>query len=365
MWPLDGIRVVDLTQNVAGPYSAMILADLGASVMKVEPPGGDATRTWGPPFWEDASPTFLALNRNKSQVYIDIKTQEGKSRLHDLIREADVLLVSSRPGSMERLGLDYSSLAESYPRLIYGEVTAFGNDGPRRMEAGYDPLLQAMAGIMSVTGHEGEEPVRVGTSIIDMTTGMWLALGIFGALRLRDQTGIGHRITSSLYETSVAWMCYHIPAYWASGVSPQKWGSGPSMIAPYEAFPTHDKWVVIAAGNDVLFQKLCTVLSRKEWITDPRFVANAERVKNRNELRALICDITRNESSAYWIETLLKNGIPAAPVLNVEEMMKEPQLEASGMVQSIPHSQIPDFKSIGLPLKIDDQRPSLRSAPPL
>lgn len=365
MWPLDGIRVVDLTQNVAGPYTAMILADLGASVTKVEPPGGDATRGWGPPFWEEASPTFLALNRNKAQVYLDIKTQEGIDQLHGLLRDADVLLVSSRPGAMERQGLDFESLAESYPRLIYGEVTAFGNHGPRRMEAGYDPLLQAMAGIMSVTGHEGQEPVRVGTSIIDMSTGMWLALGVFGALRLREQTGRGHRITSSLYETTIAWMCYHIPAYWASGVSPQRWGSGPAMIVPYEAFPTQDKWVVIAAGNDGLFHKLCGVLGREEWIADPRFVTNAERVIHRNELRALICDITRHESSAYWIETLVKNGIPASPVLNVAEMMKEPQLEASGMIQSIGHSRIADFKSVGLPLKIDDERPPLRVPPPL
>ncbi|WP_134702961.1 CaiB/BaiF CoA-transferase family protein [Ammoniphilus sp. YIM 78166] len=365
MWPLEGIRVVDLTQNVAGPYAGMILADFGASVTKVEPPGGDATRSWGPPFWENASPTFLAMNRNKSQKYIDIKTQEGKKELDELLTEADVLLVSSRPGAMERLGLDYECLAEKYPRLIYGEVTAFGNHGPRRMEPGYDPLMQAMGGIMSVTGHEGQAPVRVGTSIIDMTTGMWLAIGVFGALHLRQQTGKGQRITSSLYETSIAWMSYHIPSYWGTGESPQRWGSGPAMIMPYEAFPTKDKWLVIAAGNDGLFQKLCSVLGHDEWITDPRFMNNAERVRNRNELRSLICEMTQKEDSAYWISKLGERGIPSAPVLNVEEMMKEPQLEASGIIQSISHPQIPDFKSVALPIRMNDERPPLRIPPPL
>jgi crotonobetainyl-CoA:carnitine CoA-transferase CaiB-like acyl-CoA transferase len=365
MWPLEGIRVVDLTQNVAGPYAGMILAEMGASVIKIEPPGGDPTRTWGPPFWEGESPSYMALNRNKSGKTIDIKLPEGKAELHTLLETADVFLVSTRPGVMKRLELDYESLSVRYPKLIYGEITAFGNHGPRSAEPGYDPLMQAMAGIMSVTGHEGQEPVRVGTSIIDMTTGMWLATGLIGALRLRDQTGKGQWVTSSLYETAVGWMCYHIPSYWGTGVSPKRWGSAPAMISPYEAFPTKDKWIVIAAGNDRLFQKLCLVLGKREWSEDPRFITNAQRVQHRSELKTWISELTKQADSVHWIELLSGEGIPVAPVLNVEEMLAEPQLGASGMIQSIDHPKISDFKSVALPLRFNDQRPPLRFPPPL
>jgi crotonobetainyl-CoA:carnitine CoA-transferase CaiB-like acyl-CoA transferase len=365
MLPLDGIKVIDLTQNVAGPYASMILAEMGAEVIKVEPPNGDATRTWGPPFWEGISPTFLAINRNKKAITINIKDEKEREQLIKEIKDADVFLVSSRPGIMGKYGLDFESLMEINSQLIYGEVTAFGKNGPKKDEPGYDPLMQAMCGIMSVTGNEGEAPVRVGTSIIDMATGMWLATGILGALQLRERTGHGHLVTSSLFETAIKWMSHHFVGYWGSGELPGRFGSGNPMICPYEAFPTCDKWVVIAAGNDSLFKKLCQAFNRNEWVNDERFINNSRRVENRLELINLIGDITQSKTSETLLQLLKDYGIPAAPVLNVDEILKEEQLLESGMIQTINHSHIPDFKSIGLPLVLDNMRPPLRYPPPI
>lgn len=364
-WPLEGVHVVDMTQNVAGPYAGMILAEMGATVIKVEPPEGDPTRSWGPPFWEGHSASYLALNRNKQGVVINIKSEEGIASLHELLEKTDVFLISTRPGVSKRHGLDYETLHEKYPKLVYGEVTAYGHYGPKQKEPGYDPLMQAMGGIMSVTGRPGEEPVRVGTSIIDMGTGMWLALGVMGALQMRSQNGTGHRVVSALFETSVAWMTYHATSFWASGKSPQGWGSGTSTIVPYEAFPTkNDEWIIIAAGNDNLFRSLCHVLERPDWIDDERYATNAQRVNHRQELIREIRNITRTATSVDWLEKLRHAGIPASPVANVGQVMMNPQLLAGDLVQTIDHPDIPEFRSIGMPIMIDDCRPPLNIYPP-
>lgn len=364
MLPLEGIRIVDMTQNVAGPYASMILAELGAQVTKVEPPSGDSTRGWGPPFWEGESPTYLALNRNKSRVVLDLKTEAGMREIRDMIREADVFMHSSRPGAIERLGLDYESVKAIQPRIIYAEVTAFGTDGPKRMHPGYDPLMQALGGIMSVTGHPGQPPVRVGVSINDMGTGLWVAIGIQSALRLREKTGRGHKVTGALYETAIAWMSYHILSYWASGQPPGKWGSGTAMIVPYSAFQAKDdKWLIIAAGNDHLFEKLSRALGHEEWARDERFVTNAGRLVHREELERMISDAVRLHDSDHWIRLLEAEGIPVASIQDVEELTRDPQFLASGMVQTLEHPRIKGFKSIGIPIKIDDERPPLRMMP--
>jgi crotonobetainyl-CoA:carnitine CoA-transferase CaiB-like acyl-CoA transferase len=364
MLPLDKVHVVDCTQNVAGPYAAMILAELGATVTRVEPPAGDATRSWGPPFWNGNSPTYMALNRNKTKLTVDLKTRNGIEKVLLLLGKADVFMVSSRPGSMKRLGLDFDSLLKKFPKLIYAELTAFGTKGPRANDPGYDPLMQAMGGIMSITGSPGLEPIRVGVSIVDKTTGLWTALGVLSALRLRDQTGHGHKVNTSLYETAISWMDIHFGVYWASGVPPTGWGSGASMIAPYEAFPSSDGWIIIAAGNDKLFQKLGEALNHSEWAEDSRFKTNPERVKNRVELRRIISEITKKRTSNEIEKILKKFDIPSAPVLNLAQVNEEPQLRELGIVQSIDHPSIPDFRSIGLPLSIDNERPPLRIPPP-
>lgn len=362
-WPLKGARIVDLTQNVAGPYAAMVLAELGATVTKVEPPNGDATRVWGPPFWEGRSPTFLAINRNKKCIPIDLKTTAGQKALSGLLKRADAVLVSSRPGAMKRMGLDFGSIARRYPGIIYGEITSFGDSGPRALEPGYDPLIQALTGIMAVNVRPGEPPARVGVSIIDMAAGLWLALGILSAFALRINSQIGQRVSVSLYETGIAWMAYHAGSYWASGESPHGWGSGVAMVAPYEAFKTVDGWIVIAAGNDGLFQKLSNAFGHPEWVTDSRFRTNADRVKNRADLSSLIGNVTRGKKTNS-LETLLKEiGVPASPVKSVAEALNEPQLLASGIVQTVPRPPISGFKSVGIPLKLNGRRPPLRSVP--
>jgi len=365
MLPLENVRVLDTTQNVAGPYAAMILAELGAEVVKIEPPQGDATKHWGPPFWNGISPTYMALNRNKTKITLDLKTKEGLAKIKELLANTDVLLVSSRPGAMKRLGLDYDALKATFPKLVYAELTAFGNTGPRANEPGYDPLMQAMGGIMSVTGLPELEPIRVGVSIIDKTTGLWTALGVLSALRLRDQTGHGHKVDTSLYETAVSWMDIHFAVYWASGVPPRGWGSGASMIAPYEAFPTSNGWIIIAAGNDNLFQKLSAALGHEEWSSDPRFATNASRVANRVELKRLISEVTKTKSTKDLESHLMSLEVPAAGVLNLAEISQEPQLKELGIIQSIHHESIPDFRSVGLPLSIDGGRPPLRRPPPV
>ncbi|WP_303799307.1 CaiB/BaiF CoA-transferase family protein [Alicyclobacillus macrosporangiidus] len=356
--------VVDMTQNVAGPYAAMVLADLGANVTKLEPPAGDPTTTWGPPFWNGHSATYLALNRNKRRETVDVKLEEGRRRVFNLLEDADVLLVSNRPAALQRAGLDYERLHELFPRLIYAEITAFGHHGPRRSDPGYDPLMQAMGGIMSVTGHPGDEPVRVGTSIVDMGTGMWVAMGVMAALRMRERTGRGHRVTGALFETAVAWMTYHITSYWASGDVPHGWGSGTAMIAPYEAFPALDGWIVMAAGNDKLFEQLCRVLGRGDWIDSPEYRTNADRVRNRARLREEISQITRQATVAEWEVRLREAGIPGAPVADVAEVLQNPQLLSGDLIQAMGTASIPNFRSVGLPLTFDGRRPPLRTPPP-
>lgn len=362
--PLEGIRVIDASQNVAGPYAGMILADLGAEVTKIEPPQGDATKTWGPPFWYGCSPSYLALNRNKAVKTLDLKDAASRSTMLEMLATSDILLVSSRLGVMKRLGLDFPQLHARFPRLIYAELTAFGHKGPRSSEPGYDPLMQALGGIMSVTGLPEYEPIRVGVSMIDMATGLWTALGAISALKLRDAKGEGVKINTSLYETALAWMAIPFTSYWASGRVPRGWGSGTSMIAPYEAFPTSDGYVIIGAGNDQLFQKLSKALNHPEWSTSPQFGTNAKRVQNRAGLKGLISSITKTKSSAEMEEILKAHNIPASRVMNVAQVNSEPQVKELGIVQSIEHPKIPDFRSMGLPVSFDGERPPLRKATP-
>lgn len=362
--PLEGITVVDSTQNVAGPYAAMILAEMGADVTKIEPPEGDVTRGWGPPFWNGLSPSFLALNRNKRALTLDLKTGEGRRTLFDAAAKADVFLTSSRPGAMKKLGLDYESLSMANARLVYGEITPFGEKGPRAGQPGYDPIVQALTGIMSVTGRRGDPPIRAGVSIIDMTTGIWLALGVEIALRKREKTDHGHRVSVALYEVGLALNSINIGTYWASGVSPHGWGSGVSMIAPYEAFPTLDGWLIIAAGNDGLFRKLSAILGHSEWANDVRFNTNATRVLNREELSRTISSLTSTMHSKELEGRLVDNGIPVGRVVDVEGALRDPQLEGNDIIQSAPHPSIPSFKSVGLPIRIDGKRPPLRMVPP-
>ena len=364
--PLEGLVVADLTQNVAGPFCTQILGDMGAEVVKVERPGrGDDARAWAPPRWGDESATFMAFNRNKRSLALDLKRDGGVEILRRLVRRADVFVQSLHAGAVESLGLDFAGASALNPRLVYCSITAFGTEGPLRDRPGYDPLMQAFGGLMSINGHPGQEPARVGTSIVDMGTGMWAALGIVAALRERDRTGRAVEVTTALFETALMWVAYHAMGYLGTGEVPQPQGSGTAMIAPYQAFPTTDGYAMIAAGSDALFAKLTTALGAPELARDPRYGDNPSRVRNRAALIEALSALTRQRSSAELIDALQEAGVPSAPIHSVDAALAEPQTKASGMLVAAPHPRIPDYASLGLPIRWDRERPQVRRVPPL
>ena len=364
--PLEGVVVVDLTQNVAGPFCTQILGDMGAEVLKVERPGrGDDARAWAPPFWGEESASFMAMNRNKKSLALDLKREGGLEVLRRLVARADVFVQSLRAGVIEELGLGFARARALNPRVVYCSVTAYGARGPLADLPGYDPLMQAYGGLMSVNGHPGQEPARVGTSIVDMGTGMWAALGIVAALRQRDATGRAVEVTTALFETALMWVSYHAMGYLASGEVPQPQGSGTAMIAPYQAFPTVDGYAMIAAGSDALFARLAAALGAPALAVDPRFADNPSRVRHRRELVDALSARTRALKAADLLERLRAAGVPCAPILTVDAVLAEPQTRASGVLVSAPHPRLPDYRSIGLPLLWDGTRPEVRRVPPL
>jgi len=334
--PLRGLRVVDLSQNLAGPYATQILGDLGADVVKVEPPAGDPARRWGPPFVRGESPLYLSANRNKRSVVLDLKAELDRRALGALAARADVFVQAFRPGVIERLGFDYSRVSEDNPAVLYLSVSAYGAEGPARSLPGYDPLMQAQAGIMSVTGHPGGDPARVGTSIVDLATGTWGAVAVLSALRERDRTGEGRHLRVSLLDSSLAWMAYHLQGYAATGESPGRMGTGIGMIAPYQALPTATGDLMIAAGNDAIFRRLCDALELAELADDPRYRTNEGRVAHRDELEARLTARTREEPRERLLAVLREHRVPCAPVQDVEEVMRDRQVAATGMLRTVP-----------------------------
>ena len=364
--PLEGIVVVDLTQNVAGPFCTQILGDMGAEVIKVERPGrGDDARAWAPPFWGAESASFMAMNRNKRSLGLDVKRDGGLEVLRRLVARADVFVQSLRAGVIEELGLGFAGARALNPKIVHCSITAYGPRGPLADLPGYDPLMQAYGGLMSVNGHPGQEPARVGTSIVDMGTGMWAALGIVAGLRQRDATGRAVEVTTALFETALMWVSYHAMGFLGSGEVPQPQGSGAAMIVPYQAFPTADGYAMIAAGSDALFARLVQALGAPALAADPRFADNPARVRHRRELIDALSALTRAGKAADLLERLRAAGVPCAPILTVDAVLAEPQTHASGMLVSAPHPRIPDYQSVGLPLLWDGARPAVRRVPPL
>jgi crotonobetainyl-CoA:carnitine CoA-transferase CaiB-like acyl-CoA transferase len=363
--PLEGVVVADLTQNVAGPFCAQILGDMGAEVVKVERPGrGDDARAWAPPWWGDESSAFMAFNRNKKSLALDLKHDAGLTVLRRLVARADVFIQSLRAGVVAELGLDFAGATALNPRLVYCSITAFGTQGPLADRPGYDPLMQAYGGLMSINGHPGAEPARVGTSIVDMGTGMWAALGIVAALRQRDATGRAVEVTTALFETALMWVSYHAMGYLASGAVPEPQGSGTAMIAPYQAFRVADGYVMIAAGSDALFARLAAALGAPGLARDLRFADNPSRVTHRAALVEAITALTAGRKAADLLDALRAAGVPSAPILRIDQVMAEPQTRESGMVVAAPHPRLPDYRSIGLPLRWDGARPAVRRVPP-
>jgi len=363
--PLEGLLVVDLTQNVAGPFCTQILGDMGAEVVKVERPGrGDDARAWAPPFWGDESATFMAFNRNKRSLCLDLKRDGGLEVLRRLVARADVFVQSLRPGAIGELGLDYPKASALNPRIVYCSITAFGTRGPLAALPGYDPLMQAYGGLMSVNGHPGQEPARVGTSIVDMGTGMWAALGVLAGLRQREATGRAVEVTTALFETALMWVSYHLMSYLGSGEVPQPQGSGTAMIAPYQAFPTADGYVMIGAASDALFQRLATALEAPALGGDPRFTDNPSRVRHREAVVEAVAALTRAHKTDELLERLRAAGVPSAPICTMDQVVQAPQTAASGMLVGAPHPRLPDYRSVGLPIQWDGRRPEVRRVPP-
>ncbi len=360
--PLAGFVVIELGHSVAAPFAGQILADLGAEVIKVEKPAGDDARKWGPPFVDGAAATFQALNRNKRSLVLDLRDAGSFAQLTALIdTRADVVLQNMRPGQVEQLGLDAATLRARKPALVYCNLGAFGSVGPLADRPGYDPLMQAFSGIMSVVGEPGGNPVRVGPSIVDMGAGMWAALGVVSLLMRRRATGEGGVVDVSLFETAASWMTMYAAQYLADGRIPGKNGSGQAGIAPYRAYRTSDGDLVVAAGNDGLFRRLSQVVGHPEWATDARFTDNPSRVANSVALYAMLEQCFAGKSSAQWSALLDEAGIPCAPVQDVAGMMRHPQTEALGLLQPVPGSTI---ALMGLPLRFDGVRPQPRSCSP-
>jgi len=358
---LDGIRVVEIGQALAGPMAGEVLAHLGADVVKVERPEGDDARRWGPPFWKDTSPGFLAVNANKRSITVDLKDGAAVAWLVTLIGDADVVIQNLRPGAIDELGLGADALTARFPRLVYCSVWAFGNTGPMRLKPGYEPMLQAFSGLMMMNGDEGGPPTRVGTSILDYGTGLWAAVGVLAALVRRAATGKGCVVDASLYETGLAWLKGHYASFSTSGVIPERHRTGSHRVVPFESFETSTGPIIIAAGNDRLFAKLATVLGRPEWANDAKYATNAARVANKPTLLAEIAQIFETASKGEWIDRLEAAGVPCAVINTLPDAAATPQADALGIVQKVPGH---DYTLIGLPLSFDRARPTIRRAPP-
>ena len=349
---LRGKRVLDVTSSLAGPTCAQLLASLGAEVVKIEPPGGDHARAWGPPFVAGEGAMFLASNAGKESLVLDLSSDEGLARLLELIDGADVLVQSLRPGAAESRGFGPEAIRARRPEIVYCSIGAFGSRGPLRDQPGYDPLLQAASGIMSVTGERGGPPVRVGVSLIDLATGLWAAFGILAAL----ERGGGALVEVSLYETALWLLNYQLVGYVGTGESPAREGTALGQIAPYQVFATRDGELMIVAGNDKLFRGLCNVLRMKP---DERFATNPQRAAARAELAALIEERTRTWSTDELLDALVAAGIPASPVRDVGEAARHEQTLALGILQ-----QLGGFTTVAQPISFDGGRLLHRSPPP-
>lgn len=363
---LSGIRVIDLTQVMAGPFCTMLLADLGADVIKVEPPGGgDTTRhSWGSGPGGGDGPAFFALNRNKRSVCVDLRTPRGRDEFRRLAKDADVVVENYRPGVTAKLGIDYESVRAYNPSVVYASLSGFGQDGPYADRPGYDLIAQAMAGLMSVTGEPGGAPVKCGLPVTDLGAGLFAAYGILAALLHRQRTGEGQYLETSLYDAAVAMSAWEATEYWSTGQVPRPLGSAHRMSAPYQALRTADGYVTVGANNQRLWTRLCAALGRDDLVDDPRFATNPDRMRN---LSALVAELERTlaaRTTAEWVETLLAAGVPAGPVRTYDQVLADPHTLARGLVRTVEHPDAGPVKVLGHPVKFSATPASIRRPPP-
>jgi formyl-CoA transferase len=364
--PLDGVRVLDLTRVVAGPYCAMFLGDLGAEVVKVEQPGtGDDTRGWGPPFTGGESAYYLCINRNKKSIALDLKSAKEVELVRQLAQAADVVIENFRPGTMERLGLGEEELRELNPRLIYASLTGFGADGPMSGWPGYDLIVQAWGGLMSITGTPDGEPVKVGVAIIDLVAGLMLGKAITAALFAREKIGVGQRIDTSLLEAEVASLINVGSNYLIGGKIPARWGNAHPNIVPYQNFKTADGYLVIGVASEVIWKRFCQAIGRMELAEDPRFANNSTRVENRVELISVLAEVFLGRSNEIWLTLLNDAEVPCAPVQTIDRVFQAPQVLHRDMLVEIEHPTAGKVPMAGIPVKFSVTPASVRLPPPL
>lgn len=364
--PLDGVRVLDLSRVLAGPYCAMMLGDAGADVVKVEPPGGDDTRAWGPPHAGGEAAYYLSCNRNKRSIAVHLGRPEGQALLLRLARTADVLIENFRLGTMERWGLGYEAALQALnPRLVYCNISGFGRTGPYADLPGYDFVIQAMGGLMSITGEKDGPPQKVGVAVSDLTTGMMAAYGIMAALFARERTGVGQRVDLSLLETQVAWLANVAANFLTTGATPGRYGNAHPNIVPYQALQARDAPLVVAVGNDQQFRRFCDALSWPELSADPRFATNEQRVINRDPLLALLEPVLAARPAAEWVALLREHGVPCGPVNTVAEVFGDPQVLNRQMLVELPHPTAGTLRLPGIPVKFGATPGAIRRHPPL
>jgi crotonobetainyl-CoA:carnitine CoA-transferase CaiB-like acyl-CoA transferase len=363
---LSGLRVLDLSRVLSGPFATMTLADLGADVIKVEQPGpGDDTRQWGPPFQGGEAAYFLSVNRNKRSLAVDLKSEEGLGVVRRIAAESDVVVENFRPGTAARLGLGYDELSRGRPGLVYASISGFGQTGPDAARAGYDAIAQASSGIMSVTGEADGPPVRVGVSSADLVAGMWAVIGVLAALRERDRTGTGQWVDISLLDGSLSWLTYVASGHFATGENPRRYGSAHPTIAPYQAFATADGYVMVAVGNDGLWRRFAPVVGLGDLADDERFSTNPLRVEHREILIPLIEQAMSTRSTGDWVRLLDEAGVPVGPIQTVEEVVRDPQVLARGMISELEHPTAGTLRTIGCPVRLSATPPAVRTPPPL
>ncbi|HWW49205.1 MAG TPA: CaiB/BaiF CoA-transferase family protein [Xanthobacteraceae bacterium] len=356
---MTGLRVIDLTRVLGGPFCTQILADHGADVIKVEPPAGDETRDWGPPFHDDDAAYFIGTNRNKRSIGLDLASPGGREVLLNLLKTADVLIENFKPGTLDKWGIGNDVLREKFPRLIHCRISGFGADGPRGGNPGYDAIIQAMAGMMAANGSPDSGPLRIGVPVVDISTGLYATVGILMALAEREKSGLGQFLETTLYETGLAVMHPHTANYFLHGKPPRLTGNTHPNLAPYEVFPTRDGSIFAGVGNDGTFRKLCNEIGKPELGTDPRFARNKDRLANRDALRAELGAVFSQHDSEPLCDRLLAAGLPAGPVQGIDKALTNAHTVARGDV-----IEKDWYKGVASPIRFDRTKASLRRVPP-
>ena len=362
--PLDGIRVLDLTRVLAGPFCAMILADMGAEVIKIEEPGkGDDTRSW-PPFIEGEATYFMSVNRNKKSITLNLKAPAAKTIFTDLVKKSDVVLENFRPGTMEKLGLGYKSLAKLNPKLVYCGVSGFGESGPEGGRGGYDLIVQAESGLMDITGFPDGPPVKMGTSIADLVSGMSAAHGVTLALLARTKTKKGQKVEIGMLDTMAALLTYQAGIYWGTGRTPARRGNEHPSIVPYEVFKAADAYVTLGVANNSLWERCCAAMDRPDLVKDPRFATDAARVEHRATLVPLLNEILGERSADEWMKRLEAAGVPAGRIRTVPEVCESEHLKARGMIRTLKHPKAGAITVMGVPIKLHATPGEVKTPPP-